>query len=196
MAEQLRSVTQKEIVTKETPVMDMRVALEADGVKVSEPSEIVPMPASIQYDGFEDLDPNYMKFIPALAARCQEYLNGIFIKDGFGANHDARVAWRKKMNEQYGEEFDLLDRRNKYRHGKMTPLYVCLTSLSDSLDAANVHTPQADVVRRLDKSFPDVSAAAGYGDMSYEEKEKAIAQIDTIARTFLDLVTKKDRVLH
>lgn len=191
--------------------------LEQKGFKFISKGEQWPS-TSVNFEGF-DFKTNQeacRQLVSGVAGACREYLSMWIAEDTFGSDHAARRTWRHEMDVEHGESFGLFYNGNKLRLGTFGTLQGYFEGLVSLLDRDNIHTPQAERVRELASSFPQISTEKEYGSMGQMERESlalelakdpnvlvqrtynnmsdteriALSQrVDTVARAFLEMVS-------
>lgn len=167
----------------ERPPKSVKERFQDAGVSYEEAADAPELHAPVKLDGFEGVR-NAQRLIEKVAKQCRGYASGPIIRDSFGNEHQKRREWRGTI----GTELFTIYRENKLRANVISGVTGFLEALVGELDGDNIHTPQAEEVRRLHNEIPK-DLIARYSSLSPEEKEEVAVKLDGVCRGFLRTVT-------
>ncbi len=171
---------------KDDPLSALREELRKSGVKVTHGAPFVTGP--VRYAGFPE---NMRTFLSGAVDVAKHYLSGAVIEDAFGADHDARRAWRTEMQKKLGAPFKELDDSNKLRVNVIGNVYSYVGLLNEMVK--DEHTPEAEALKNIAAELPKKSEieSSAYNVLSFEEKMAVVKRIDAVAEKLVALLAPK-----
>ncbi len=157
----------------ERPRRDIRLPLRAAGIEVKNTNRDT-FPRGVYLEGVGKLSEPDQEMMETVLERitkgCREYYAGYKMLDTHGNEHHDRRDERDKLRKQHGQNYDQYHTLSKLRLNLITRVYSPLLRLVYLLDAHDIHTDQAEKIRKIVSDLPSGVDVIGGGSIPAEQR--------------------------